>query len=240
MNSKVRQPVVKPRAATAEGHSANNFSGPVIRIVRAVAGSAFAFRGTLVGGSLARIQDSSWSTPQMPKRKRTSQPDVSRAINALRRMVRGLRTAAESVERELRVSAAQLFVLSELAQVPDQSVKDLAVVTMTTHSTVSQVVSQLISKGLVTRTADESDARRYVLRLTRQGSNLLKKSPRAIQEDLIEGFGALRPSERRGLANGLEKWVDASGLGGVPSAMLFDKPVLEKPPRTKAKKKDFA
>src|SRR5436305_6253608 len=125
--------------------------------------------------------------------RRNNHPDVFRALNALRRLVRGLRTAAESVERQLSVSAAQLFVLSELAQVPDQSVKDLAAVTMTTHSTVSQVVGQLISKGLVTRTADASDARRSVLRVTRHGSILLKKSPRAIQEDLIEGFATLRP-----------------------------------------------
>src|SRR5438270_9007711 len=121
--------------------------------------------------------------------RRNSQPDVFRALNALRRLVRGLRTAAESVERQLSVSAAQLFVIRELAQVPDQSVKDLAALTMTTHSTVSQVVGQLIAKGLVTRTADTTDARRAVLRLTRQGSNLLRKSPRAIQEDLIDGFG---------------------------------------------------
>ena len=162
--------------------------------------------------------------------------DVSRALNALRRMVRGLRSAAESVERELRISAAQLFVLSELAQLPDQSVKDLAAVTMTTHSTVSQVVSQLISKGLVTRTADETDARRAVLRVTRQGTNVLRKSPRAIQEDLIDGFGSLRPAERRGLANGLEKWLEASGLGGVPSTMLFEQPLLERPSGSKAKR----
>jgi DNA-binding MarR family transcriptional regulator len=156
------------------------------------------------------------------------QAEVSRALNALRRMVRGLRSAAEAVERDLRISAAQLFVLSELAQVPDQSVKDLAAVTMTTHSTVSQVVGQLISKGLVARTADALDGRRSVLRVTRQGSMLLKKSPRAIQEDLIDGFATLRPSERRGLANGLEKWLAASGLGGVPSEMLFVKPILTK------------
>ena len=172
----------------------------------------------------------------MAKAKRNSQPDVFRAINALRRMVRGLRSAAETVERDLRISAAQLFVLSELAQVPDQSVKDLAAVTMTTHSTVSQVVGQLITKGLVTRTPDESDARRAVLRVTRQGSTLLRKSPRAIQEDLIEGFGALRPSDRRGLANGLERWLDASGLGGVPSAMLFEKPLIAAGSRSKPKK----
>ena len=143
----------------------------------------------------------------MPKPKRNSQSDVSRALNALRRMVRGLRSAAEAIERELRISAAQLFVLSELAQVPDQSVKDLAAVTMTTHSTVSQVVSQLLEKGLVTRTADASDGRRAVLRLTRQGATLLRKSPRAIQEDLIDGFGALRPSEQRSQTPSPTHWA---------------------------------
>ena len=164
----------------------------------------------------------------MPKPTKAGQTEVFRAINALRRMVRGLRAAAEAVERDLHVSAAQLFVLSELARVPDQSVKDLAAVTLTTHSTVSQVVAQLISKGLVTRTADASDARRAVLRLTRRGAHLLGRSPRAIQQDLIDGFSSLRVAERRALASGLEKWLTASGLAAVPSSMLFEKPILEK------------
>lgn len=152
--------------------------------------------------------------------------DVSRAVNALRRMVRGLRSAAESVERELSVSAAQLFVLRELANRPDQSVKDLASVTMTTHSTVSQVVGQLIAKRLVTRTTDKLDKRRSVLRLTRQGAGLLRKAPRAIQEDLIDGFARLTLQERRGLTIGLEKWLATSGLSSARPAMLFEKPVL--------------
>ena len=73
----------------------------------------------------------------MAKRQKSRQPELSRALNAVRRMVRGLRSAAEAIERELSVSAAQLFVLRELADFPNQSVKDLAAVTMTTHSTVS-------------------------------------------------------------------------------------------------------
>ena len=165
----------------------------------------------------------------MPKPTADGQPDLSRALNALRRMVRGLRSAAEGIERELNVSAAQLFVLTQLGKVPNQSVKDLAVVTMTTHSTVSEVVGQLIAKGLVTRTADAADGRRSVLRLTRQGANLVKKSPRLIQADLIKGFGVLRPSERRDLAKGLDRGLDASGLGGVRSTMLFEKPLI--PPK---------
>ena len=143
-------------------------------------------------------------------------------------MVRGLRAAAETIERDLRISAAQLFVMSELATMPEQSVKDLAQVTMTTHSTVSEIVSQLLTKGLVTRTLDPADARRSVLRLTRQGTKLLQRSPRAIQQDLIEGFVRLRPAERRSLADGLEKWIETSGLGSTPSAMLFEKPARKR------------
>jgi DNA-binding MarR family transcriptional regulator len=164
----------------------------------------------------------------MAQRKKEREPELARALNAVRRLVRGLRSAAEAVERELSVSAAQLFVLKELDQVPDQSVKDLAAVTMTTHSTVSQVVSQLIAKGLVSRTPDASDGRRAVLRVTRPGAALVKRSPRVIQADLIEGFAALRPAERRSLASGLEKWIEASGLSHVTSRMIFDKPLLSK------------
>jgi DNA-binding MarR family transcriptional regulator len=170
----------------------------------------------------------------MPTKNGQTQ-DVARAVNALRRMVRGLRSAAESVERELSVSAAQLFVLRELMNVPGQSVKDLATVTMTTHSTVSQVVGQLISKRLVTRTTDELDGRRSVLRLTRQGAALLRKAPRAVQEDLVDGFALLTSAQRRGLAIGLEKWLAASGLSGAPPAMLFDNPLL--PARKRAPKR---
>jgi DNA-binding MarR family transcriptional regulator len=142
-------------------------------------------------------------------------------------MVRGLRSAADSVERKLNISAAQLFVLRELAQESGRSVKDLADVTMTTHSTVSEVVTQLVAKGLVTKRPDPKDARRAVLALTRTGTNLVRRAPRAIQQDMIDGFGKLRASEQRGIANGLEKWLRASGLGSVPATMLFSKPVGE-------------
>ena len=175
-------------------------------------------------------------------RQNAKQPDVARALNALRRMVRGLRSAAEAVERDVNISAAQLFVLRELERAPDQSVKDLATVTMTTHSTVSQVVAQLIAKGLVIRTADAVDGRRAVLRVSGRGAALLRKAPRAIQAGILVGFARLPAAERRSLARGLEKWVAASGFSGVPSGLLFDKPVQayrkRRPRRSTEIKKD--
>ena len=176
----------------------------------------------------------------MAKPTTNRQPELSRALNALRRMVsRAPLGGGSRRSEETNVTAAQLFVLRELGQVPDQSVKDLAAVTMTTHSTVSQVVSQLLSKGLVTRTRDDGDGRRSVLRLTRQGASLVKKSPRVIQADLIKGFATLRAPERSALANALEKWLEASGLGGVPSSVVrsdFSKRSASSPRRKSARR----
>jgi hypothetical protein len=70
-----------------------------------------------------------------------------------------------------------------------------------------------------------------VLRLTRQGASLLRRSPRAIQQDLIEGFVSLGATERRAIARGLEKWIEASGLGSTPSEMLFQNPAVRRKSR---------
>jgi MarR family transcriptional regulator, organic hydroperoxide resistance regulator len=161
--------------------------------------------------------------------------EVSRALNALRKMVRGLRQSAEMVERDLGVSAAQLFVMRELAREPNQSVKELAVMTMTTHSTVSEVVGQLITKGLVSRAEDQADRRRSSIRLTTRGSQLLRKAPRAIQEELVDGFSLLRAGERKSLATGLEKWLAASGMSAVKPGMFFASPLLAKGDRPTAR-----
>jgi hypothetical protein len=65
-----------------------------------------------------------------------------------------------------------------------------------------------------------------VLRLTRSGGDLLRRAPRAIQEDLVDGFALLASADRRSLAGGLEKWLAASGLAREQSTMLFEKPLL--------------
>jgi DNA-binding MarR family transcriptional regulator len=93
---------------------------------------------------------------------------------------------------------------------------------------VSQVVAQLIAKGFVTKTTDVTDGRRAVLRLTRSGYVLLRNAPRAVQEDLIDGFVALRVAERRALVQNLEKWLAAAGLDAGPASMLFERPAAKK------------
>ena len=157
----------------------------------------------------------------MPTRRRRS-PDLARALDALRRIVRAARGSSQAVETRYGVSAAQLFVLQTLAQSPGMSIKDLVTLTMTTNSSVSEVVGRLVDSGLVIRETAEDDRRRKVLTLTDGGREIVRHSPRTVQQDLIEGFTHLSAANQRSLAGCLEEWCRLSGFSELPPTMLFE------------------
>ena len=118
--------------------------------------------------------------------------DAERAMNALRRLVRALRVSTVAVQRTSGISGAQLFVLRALVERPGQSMRDLVARTLTSQSTVSEVVARLIARGLVTRQAAPDDGRRAVLNPTPAGRALVRTAPPTVQADLIEGLHASR------------------------------------------------
>jgi DNA-binding MarR family transcriptional regulator len=158
----------------------------------------------------------------MHRRRARQSPDLARALDALRRIVRAGRGSAQTVESRYGVSAAQLFVLQILAESPGLSIKDLVGLTLTTNSSVSEVVGRLVGSGLVTRETASEDRRRKVLRLTEDGREIVRRSPRTVQQDLIEGFTRLSAAHQRSLAASLDEWCRVSGFGSFPPTMLFE------------------
>lgn len=137
---------------------------------------------------------------------------------ALRRIVRALRLAAVSVERELGISVAQLFVLEQLADGRPRSINELAEKTVTDPSTVSGVVRRLIEQRLVRRDVSPLDGRRAEISLTAAARALLERAPRAPQQALVAALVQMRDTERRSLTAGL---VTLAEQLGAPEAALF-------------------
>jgi len=151
-------------------------------------------------------------------------PHAARAMDSLRRIVHSLRVATRASERSFGLSAAQHFVLRQLALEPGQSLIDLARRTRTTQSSVSEVVSRLVKRELVSRRTSDTDRRRTELSLTPAGDAVLRRSPETVQEKLVAGFAALGETERRRIADGLEQWLAASLLGDVEPILFFEEP----------------
>ena len=146
--------------------------------------------------------------------------DSQRILDAVRRLVRLLRLYDRSAQNRLGLSAAQLFVLSELGKTPSLSLGELAERTHTDQSSVSVVVTRLVEAGLVERQRAQDDGRRLVLTLTRAGRNALQKAPPVAQEQLLEIIARLTPAERKRFAETFARIVDELGAG--PAEMLFE------------------
>jgi len=147
--------------------------------------------------------------------------DTRRILDALRRIVRDLRRSGETrtTKREPGLGPARLFVLQQLAEHGALGVSELAQKTHTDPSSVSTVVRELVSAGLVSRTTDPSDHRRAVLGLTTAGKAAIRKAPKAAQHQLVAAIEGLGDSRRRTLARLLDTLVDATESD--PRAPLF-------------------
>jgi DNA-binding MarR family transcriptional regulator len=159
----------------------------------------------------------------------SSHNDVTAALDALRRIVRALGVSSRTAERSVGLTGAQLLVLQMLHDAPVHSLNELAQRTYTHQSTVSVVVERLVSRGLVTRTRSEDDARRVLLALTPSGRSMLRRAPPPAQVLLIRAVHALTPQDRRGLRHALERLARGMGQSDTPAPMFFEDGALAGP-----------
>lgn len=147
--------------------------------------------------------------------------DTQRILDAIRRLVRQLRLFDRAAQARVGLSAAQLFILSELGKTPAISLSELAERTQTDQSSASTVVTRLVESGLVARERAADDARRLVLTLTRAGRAALKKAPPVAQEVLLQLIEALPAADRKRFADTFTAIVDEMGADrSVP--MFFE------------------
>lgn len=165
----------------------------------------------------------------------TRAQSVRVVMDALRRIVRGLRLTARDAERTAGISGAQLFVLQALAEGKAASLNDLAVRTCTDQSSVSVVVSRLVERGLVARTPSELDARRIELSLSAAGRRLVRRSPEPTQARLLAGLQRMGAPELASLRDGLEAIVQVIGASDETAEMFFDDQVSPKRRRPKSR-----
>src|SRR5262245_45299779 len=131
----------------------------------------------------------------MAKSQKPASDDLKAVFNALRKIVRAVRLSSNEVQSALGISGSQLFVLQQLIDHPNASLRDLAKLTHTDHSSVSVVVARLVGRRLVARRTSATDGRRLELSLTTKGLALLKRPPEPLQERLVRSLRGL-PEEQ--------------------------------------------
>jgi DNA-binding MarR family transcriptional regulator len=167
-----------------------------------------------------------------PDRSFTIGTDPREILDDIRLLVQHIRLASRDSEKQIGLSAAQLFVLHKIGDEEGLSVNDLADRTMTHQSSVSSVVQKLESKGLVRRSVSENDGRKSMFFLTKKGSALMEKAPQPVQDTLIEALEKMDPKALREFAEGFSAFLRLANIKGRPP-LLFAEDTLA--PKTRKK-----
>jgi DNA-binding MarR family transcriptional regulator len=148
--------------------------------------------------------------------------DAAQVLDSLRRLIRFLRIATRRAEQRTGASAAQLFVLSQLAESEAASLAELSARTLTDASSVSTVVARLVRAGLVVRRRAAGERRRVELSLTARGRAQVARSPELAQTRILDALVSLPSARRRAVAAGLRTLITAIGADRMPPRMLFE------------------
>jgi len=153
---------------------------------------------------------------------RTSKSSSTIAMDGLRRIVRALRQADAKSLATGGIPSAQLFVLRQLRHKPASSIGELRQATLTSQSSVSEVVARLEGAGLVRRARASDDARRAELSLTQAGRKVLDESPEPFQEKLVSALHRMSQDDQDALATGMTAWLGEAAIGDAPATMFFE------------------
>ena len=125
------------------------------------------------------------------------------------------RDATARVRRAIRplgLGAQQFLFLEQLQMLGEASQAELADALGIDRSNLAAIAADLCDRGLVERSRDEADRRRYVLRLGPSGERLLRRAKGAIaavEDDLL---APLDDDERERLHTLLRRLADGAEL----------------------------
>ena len=127
----------------------------------------------------------------------------SAAIHLLRRL--------RAEDNAMQLSAPRLSALSVVVFAGPVSLSDLAAAEQVRLPTISRLIKDLESEGLVKRVKSGSDARVQHVAATAKGKKLLQEGRRRRVSRLAEDLAALAPAERAMLAEAAELMEKLSG-----------------------------
>jgi DNA-binding MarR family transcriptional regulator len=125
------------------------------------------------------------------------------------------REATARVRRAMRplgLGAQQFLVMEQLLMLGQASQTELADALAIDPSNLAPLAGDLADRGLVERTRDEVDRRRYVLRLSRAGQRLLRRTEAAMAAAEADLLVPLDPEQREQLYTLLRRLADGVEL----------------------------
>lgn len=145
-------------------------------------------------------------------------------LRQFRVVFNAVRTHFQQMEKQTGVGGAQVWALSEIARNPGLSMNGLARAMDIHQSTASNLVRQMVKRGLVRTEKDTTDRRSVHLTLEPAATAVLQAVPGPHQGLLPDALRQLPPETLQQLSLGMAQLIAALSAdeagGGIPLADL--------------------
>jgi DNA-binding MarR family transcriptional regulator len=147
-------------------------------------------------------------------------------LRSLRRITRAIDLHSRQLATRYRLTAPQLVCLRQLQREGGESTPGrLAKAIHLSQATVTGILDRLSARGLISRERSEEDRRRVIVRLTDEGTTVVRTAPSPLHERFGAALGRLSEQEKARIDVVLEQIVRMMEVddleGGVEYPYLF-------------------
>lgn len=150
------------------------------------------------------------------------------ALTALRKILRATEISSRALAKQCGLSPSQLILMEIIANDGEASPSKLANRLSLSHATMTALLDRLGGMGLITRSQDSSDKRRFVIRLTAEGRATLANAPDFLQQRFSSGFARMAEWEQSSLVAALDRTVALLDAVEIDAAPVLDVGAINK------------
>ena len=130
----------------------------------------------------------------------------SMIIISLHRIVAELDRQTKQVCKNNNLSLGQFMVLEALHNRGELSVGEIKNLVLSTDGTIPVIIGNLEKMGCVTRRQDDLDKRKYMIKLTAEGADLISRVCPENNEILTKSLGVISPEDKLVLIEMINKY----------------------------------
>lgn len=142
-------------------------------------------------------------------------------IRSLRRIVRAIDLHSRVLAQSHGLTGPQALILKELSRLEETTVGQLAQQVSLSPATVTDILSRLESRGLVTRTRSDRDRRRVLVKPTTAALEMLQSGPSLLQENFVAELEGLEEWERTLILSSLQRIASMMSVEAIPAAPVL-------------------
>ncbi len=141
---------------------------------------------------------------------------------SLRQIIRAIDLHSKKLSKIAGLTGPQLILMRSIEQLGEVTIKQLSSHTNMSQATATTILDRLERNGYVTRIRSQQDKRKVHAYLTESGKALLKRAPRALQDNFIEKFQCLEEWEQSLILSSIQRLSAMMNADNIDVA-----PVLE-------------